>query len=100
MEEKPLHFLLCTSNFHFFSTLSARAPTSTANSRLIHCTQDKPTHMSSGSAAHTAAHCYCTASTPMNTAETSPDFLLLRHMQSLCRRIHTALIIIFIIRTE
>lgn len=36
-----------TGNFHL-PTLSARAPTCTTNSRLIHCAQDKPTHLSSG----------------------------------------------------
>lgn len=56
----PPHFFLfsITGNFPL-QPCEPELPTCTTNSRLIHCAEDKPTHLSSGSTAHAAAHRYC-----------------------------------------
>lgn len=46
-----------TGNFSL-QPFEPELPTCTTNSRLIHCAEDKPTHLSSGLTAHAAAHCY------------------------------------------
>lgn len=67
-------------------TLSTRAPTCTTNSLLIHCTQDKPTHLSSAQSTHTAAHAAAQHQHLWAGRNSAADLFPRRHMQSLCRR--------------
>lgn len=64
-------------------TLSARSPTRTTNSRLIHCTQDK-TYSSVLwlNRPHSSPLLYCTAQTPLKTQKYLHWCIPLRHMQS------------------